>query len=280
MPADEAHLLERVVATLSRVPGVAAVALGGSRAQGTATPESDYDIGVYYLGEAPFAHDALQAAASELGDPGADPTVTAIGAWGPWIDGGGWLTVDRCRVDLLYGDVRRVERVIEECRAGTIEVAYQPGHPHAFISSILMGQAALCRPLWDPNGSLERLKEAAQSYPEALRDTLVRRFGWEADFALQNADKGLKRGDSTYVIGCCYRSLSCCLQILFALNRRYLLNEKGAVALAGGLALQVASLPAFVDDAFGGAEPASAVSVMRRLVGEVGALAKGEGFRI
>ena len=41
-------LLERMTKALARAPGVAALALGGSRARGTEAPSSDYDIGLYY----------------------------------------------------------------------------------------------------------------------------------------------------------------------------------------------------------------------------------------
>jgi predicted nucleotidyltransferase len=41
-------LSERVSAILAAVPGVSAVALGGSRATGAAHAASDYDIGLYF----------------------------------------------------------------------------------------------------------------------------------------------------------------------------------------------------------------------------------------
>ena len=52
MPLDP--LLQRIVPALADVPGVAAIALGGSRARGTATETSDYDIGLYYSAERPL----------------------------------------------------------------------------------------------------------------------------------------------------------------------------------------------------------------------------------
>jgi len=35
-----------------------------------------------------------------------------------------------------------------------------------------------------------------------------------------------------YVAGCCFRSVSCLVQTLFAFNEQFWMNEKGAVALA------------------------------------------------
>lgn len=38
------------------------------------------------------------------------------------------------------------------------------------------------------------------------------------------------RGDVFHASGCLFRAVACLVQVLFALNRRYFLNEKGAVA--------------------------------------------------
>ena len=41
-------IFQRLVPALADVPGVNAIVLGGSRARGTATENSDYDLGLYY----------------------------------------------------------------------------------------------------------------------------------------------------------------------------------------------------------------------------------------
>src|SRR4030095_14436923 len=46
--ANDEALLRRLVGALAPVPGIEAIALGGSRSRGTATAASDYDIGLYY----------------------------------------------------------------------------------------------------------------------------------------------------------------------------------------------------------------------------------------
>ena len=83
-----------------------------------------------------------------------------------------------------------------------------------------MGEAALCRPLHDPNGALAALKAMALPYPEKLGRALVDRFLWEVGFSLENGDLAVVRGDVTHVAGCAYRALACAAQVLFALNRR------------------------------------------------------------
>ncbi len=187
-------VLSRVVEALRSVPGLSALVLGGSRGRGTAGPASDYDLGLYYEPDAPLDIEALRAAIAPLVDDPAS-TVTDLGGWGPWINGGGWLTLGGAEVDLLYRDLGRVRAVIADAREGRFSMNYQPGHPHGFCSVIWMGEAATCQPLLDPAGVIAGLKRQAWPYPEALRDALVARFGWEVDFAIDNAELAARRGE-------------------------------------------------------------------------------------
>ena len=230
MTQTDEQLLLQLVDNLSSVGGIRAIALGGSRARGKATARSDYDIGLYYDPDAPIDVDSLRRVVAEMDDAGPAASVTPIGGWGPWINGGGWLTLAGTRVDLLYRDLRRVGAVIGDCRAGRVERHYQPGHPHAFVSAIYMGEVAYGRALWEPTGALSALKQLTLPYPKPLAEALVDTFLWEADFALANARHGRGLDDTAYVVGCTFRCVACLCQALFARNGIYLLNEKGAVA--------------------------------------------------
>jgi predicted nucleotidyltransferase len=237
-------ILERLTPALAAVPGVAAIVLGGSRARGTARPHSDTDIGLYYRrGEEPAAARLREALRNLVDDPVA-AVVTEVGEWGPWIVGGAWLSIGGKKVDLLYRCVEAVEEVVRACRGGDVRMDYQPGHPHGFCSAIWMGEVALCRPLHDLDGALAVLKAMTEPYPELLRQALIRRFVWEVLFSIENGEIAVARGDQTHVAGCAYRALCCVGQVLFALNRRYLINEKGALDEASGFPVTIPRLGA------------------------------------
>ncbi len=225
-------LLDELVNHISRVQGVQAIVLGGSRARGTHTATSDLDLGIYYDPEQPLDLVALNRLATAFDDQHRTNLLTPINGWGPWINGGGWLTVRDLPVDFLYRDLTHVANVIAAAQGGQVEMVYQPGHPHGFVSSIYMGEVALCRSLWDGQKRLAALKAQTVPYPVALKRALIERFAWEADFSLKNAHKAASRGDVTYVAGCCFRTVACVLQSLFAFNEQYWLNEKGALVLA------------------------------------------------
>jgi hypothetical protein len=225
-----------IAARLAAEPGLVAVVLGGSQARDTATPDSDVDLGLYYDPASPPPRERLNALARELDDRHPTDAVTAFGEWGPWINGGAWLTIEGQRVDWLFKDLARIRRVVAECRAGRPEIAYQLGHPHAFVSSIYLGEIDCCVPLADPEGAIAELKTLVRPYPPLLRATLVQRFLFEAGFSLDGAAEGASRGDVVYVAGCLYRTIAALGQVLYAVHERYCTNEKGAMT-------EIASFP-------------------------------------
>jgi hypothetical protein len=235
-------LLERVSAALAAVPDVVSIVLGGSTAVRAAHESSDTDIGLNFSERAELDVERLRIVVRSLVDEPAAAQVTEAGGGGPWIVGGGWLTIGGQKVDLLYRPIEAVEKVIRECREGRVSMDYQPGHPCGFCSAIWIGEVALCRPLSDSQGAIARLKAMTTPYPEALREALIRRFQWEILFSIENARTALPKGDATYIAGCGFHSLACAAQVLFAVNQRYVINEKGAAAGAARLPLTVANL--------------------------------------
>ncbi len=245
------QLLARITPALAGVPGVAAVVLGGSRARGTETETSDYDLGLYFRRGRPLESEALLQAMRPLVDDPETAAVTPIGEWGPWIVGGGWLRIDGKKVDILYREIEAVGEVIADASAGRISMHYQPGHPHGFCSAHWMGEVALSRPLHDPDGAVAELKARTQPYPRALAQALIGTFLWEVGFSVENARLGAARGDPNHVAGCAYRALCCAAQVLFALNARYLINEKAALGEAQGFPCTLADLSGRVDAIWG-----------------------------
>jgi predicted nucleotidyltransferase len=247
---NTSNLISTIVERLKSVAGIETIVLGGSRARGTHTSTSDIDLGIYYSPSTPMDLKALAQVAAEIDDEHRDNLINSPGGWGPWINGGGWLTVNQIPVDFLYRDLDKVSRIITDNCAGRFEIAYQPGHPHAFPSYIYLCEVALCQPLWDPNNTLAHLKDRVRPYPPQLKQAIVNNFWWEADFSLKNAHKSISRGDVAYAAGCCFRGVMCLMQVLFALNEQYWMNEKGAVGIASGFQLSPKQLNERVARAF------------------------------
>lgn len=243
-------LIEKIVSEVHRITGVRGIVLGGSRARGVHTLASDIDLGIYYDPDEPLELVELGRIATELDDEHRPHAITEIGGWGPWINGGGWLKVEGQSVDFLYRDLTKVRSIIGDCLNGVVEIVYQPGHPHGFVSAIYLAEIATCQPLWDPDGIISELKSKTQPYPDSLRKALIQKFGWEIDFSLKIARKSTERADVSYAAGCCFRGVMCMLQVLFAINRAYWLNEKGAVAIADSFAWKPPQLKSRIEESF------------------------------
>ncbi|MDF2959753.1 MAG: polymerase subunit beta [Paenibacillus sp.] len=234
---DVQFIISKILDNLKQIAGVSALVLGGSTARGTEHPNSDIDIGIYYNANNGLDIAHLRRVATVMDDENRDNLITEIGDWGPWINGGGWLKVNQKPVDFLYRDQNKVSRVIDQCLVGEITIDYQPGHPHGFINSIYLAEIALCKVLWDPSGLVGEMKTRTIPYPHVLQKAIIQKFLWEANFSLEIGKKGIYKKDLSYIAGCCFRSISCINQVVFALNETYWMNEKGAVAIADSFSM-------------------------------------------
>lgn len=222
-------LLERIRDALAGIPGVEAVALGGSHARGAGRPDSDLDVGLYDRDAAPFDPRDVAAVAGEL-DPRPGRVVTARGEWGPWVDGGAWLVVEGQPVDLLYRSLDRLDREIARAERGEREWDYAQQPVHGFHSYILLAELDVCRPLHDPRGALaERKARVAGGPPEALRARVVQDFLWHAEFTLFHARKAAARGDGVLAAGALHRAAAALVQVAWARAGRWFLTDAAAL---------------------------------------------------
>ncbi|WP_460345312.1 nucleotidyltransferase domain-containing protein [Actinoallomurus acanthiterrae] len=169
MPAhDDDAFPSYVSGRLASLPGVRAVALGGSRATGAHRPDSDWDFAIYYRGA--FTPDDLRA----LSWPG---EVSELGAWGGGVfNGGAWLTIDDRHVDVHYRDLDDVERRLAEAREGRFDVERLMFHLAGVPTYIVVAELAVNRVL---HGTLPR-----PGYPEALRRRAADRWWNDAGLTL------------------------------------------------------------------------------------------------
>jgi hypothetical protein len=204
--------MEHLAPRLAQIPGVVAVALGGSRASGRAQPDSDWDFGLYYRGR--ISADDVRA----LGFSG---TVVEPGEWGRLMNGGAWLTVEGTRVDLLYRDLDSVEHWVREAEQGRWERDHVEGYVAGMPTYVLAGELALAKVL---SGELPR-----PAFPEALRRSAPPRWDASAAFSLMLAEKAAARGDETYRSGLLAKAAIASAHARLAERGEWALNEKGIV---------------------------------------------------
>lgn len=219
-------IIGEIAGKLADLAGVRAVVLGGSYARGRAHRDSDIDIGVLYSETEPFSVDKLREIAEAVNDD-PRPIITGYYDWGPWVNGGAWLTVKGQRVDLLYRNVDQLQKVIDDSSAGRYELHYLQQPPYGFLSVVYLGEISICVPIFERGTIVNDLKRSVEEYPEALRKALVRDFLFMAEFNLSMfASKAAARADAFGTVACLARAVNEMCVALFALNRRYPVNDK------------------------------------------------------
>lgn len=274
-------MLTKIIESISAVQGVKAIALGGSQSRGEADKQSDYDIGVYYDADS-LDQAALAKLLKELDDGNKDNLFSPPGQWGPWINGGAWITFQGTPVDILLRDITRVEAVLQDCIEGNITIDYQCGHPFGFVNTIYAAETHYCKPLWqDESESLSKLKALLYSegqYSPRMREAVVKKFMWEASFSLACGRKAAFRGDINYTMGSVFRAVCSWNEVLYALNNRYLMNEKGALKRINGFELKPIDMEARVWSAykfFAEEDAQKAYQILKELQNEVEGLSNG-----
>jgi predicted nucleotidyltransferase len=226
LSSNQRALVQGLVDALAQVPGVQGVVLGGSYARGLARVDSDIDLGVYYSDASPLCVQSIREVATQL-DGSVNPIVSEPFEWGPWVNGGAWLTIHGQRVDLIYRSLEHLERVISDAAQGKHELHFGQHPPFGYFSPTYLGELSIAVVLLDPWEHIAGLKSRIVEYPEALRRQVVQDYLWSVEFALHAfAPKFARQGEVYLTASTIARCVHALVLVLFALNRRYLVNEK------------------------------------------------------
>jgi hypothetical protein len=226
LPEEKRSFLEQLVGSLSRVPSLTAVVLGGSYASEMQHSASDLDVGLYYAEARPFSVEEIKLLARSISLPGSLPTVTGFYEWGAWVNGGAWIQTRVGKVDFLYRNLDQVEKTIQEAHQGLFLHDYDQQPTHGFYSVGYLAETQICVPLYDPELRLAELKKQVEIYPPRLKQKIILDSLWGAEFALKFARSFAEKADIYNTAGCLTRVAAHLTQALFALNERYFLSDK------------------------------------------------------
>jgi hypothetical protein len=222
-------ILRRIVSTCSKVPGVAAIGLGGSRSIRTGDVGSDYDVIIFSDGDVELDHAAMRETVAALGGE----MRTSRNKPGESLLGE--MYIDGTKVELFFRRIPMIAGEIARAREGKFSRVFNPLHVVGFVSTITISYATYVVPLWDPQGKLKRLVASAYPYPEALREQMLKTFRSEAKIALNYAGKARSVEDAAHLAALYGRVIAAWGLVLFAANRRYPVIDKGGRRLVAAL---------------------------------------------
>ncbi|MCQ2911575.1 MAG: hypothetical protein MJ244_05220 [Clostridia bacterium] len=234
--SEAERMVERVVYKvadeLKGVTGVDAIVFGGSRVLGMQAPDSNVDIGIYYIGDGVLDIEGLNNALTNLDDLHRQGLLAYPGAWGPWLNGGSCIKVDDLIVDISLRNITRVNEVIDACNQGNISLVNQFGHPFGFVSSMYLAEVDMCRPLVDKTKNVAAMKKKVRPFNAVYKNASINHFLWEADYSSKTGRKSIERKDIIYAAGALYKSANALIQVVYSLNDEYVMNEKASLQRA------------------------------------------------
>jgi hypothetical protein len=218
---DDEAFVSYVADRLAELPGVDAVTLGGSRAEGTNRADSDWDFSLYYRGR--FEPRRLR----DIGWPG---EVAELGGWsavdGGVFNGGAWLEIDGRRTDVHYRDLDVVDRVLAEANEGRFRVEPLWFHLAGIPSYLVLAELAANRVL---AGEVPEV-----SYPAALRERAPDVWWDQAEAEFGYARRyHAAAGRATQCLGLVARAASCAAHAVLAARGVWVTNDKQLFARAG-----------------------------------------------
>lgn len=149
--------------------------------------------------------------------------------------------VDDIGVSIHYNlrEIDPVVHAIADCLDGKITITHESGHPFGVVNSSYAAEIHYGRILWEgPDQLLTALKgkvSAQGPYPEKLRQATIAYFMVEATRALENGHSAAMQGGIHYASGSFFQAACSWVQVIHALNRQFLLGEKGGVKRANQL---------------------------------------------
>ena len=273
---EKQDLLDKITRDLQPHDGISAIVLGGSYAMGSATENSDLDIGIYYSETNPFDIEQIKSIAKKYAID-EEPTVVGFYEWGAWVNGGAWINTVSGKVDFIYRNIEQVRATIEKSKNGVWENDFDQQPPYGFSSTMYLAETHYCKPLYDPQRIIAELKSTVHVYPEKLKRSVIQQSLWAAEFTIAHADYFSRKQDLYNTMGCLTRAIKNIVTALFAINELYPIGDKRAIDILEKADRSPAKLKAQIEEILqvGQAGTANNIVCLKKLFKETVALADG-----
>ncbi len=262
---DSHPIISTLVASVSQIPYVQGIVLGGSRGFGVALENSDFDFLVW--NEEPFPLSS-KAIIENLKKDAKDVTHTPLCTHG---------TIDGVRFELFYRSLTEVNRYILDGKEGKFHILPTPFAPAATLNLELISSLVNYPLLWDKEGKLQLLKSKALPMTIELRNSILEFSFSGAVRAMKLASKATKLDIQIhYLISSISLFLGHLHNAIFAINNMYPFTSKQSSEVIGTLKFRPDRLVIKEREIFGLAMAANLIkcqNMMEQLLHEVSSVA-------
>jgi len=218
--------MQDLIQVLSSIRGVIAVGFGGSRGLGIANEQSDYDIVLFRNGgeriAAPILKDAIRPFTASPEQIQEDAGFVSAQISGK-------------KIELFQKDLIFVEKEITQAKSGKFSWSIRQLFPHGDLSTCIISHIMYLELVHEKAQSVSNMRRLAEPFPVLLMNSLTNTFLTQSYITLIHAKKITKLDDIQYLIALCSEFVFFANIVIFAINRKYPVLERGGAKIINNL---------------------------------------------
>ena len=207
-------MLKNLIFRLSEIECISGIVLGGSRGIGVASKHSDYDIALYLDSNKRISNELLLKHIPVEAKLTVHPALIS-----------GYIGVHK--FELFQKSLPKVEQEIENNRQGKFQWFVSPLLPFGDLSYRQVSHLVNSEILWERNNQLQHTIEKVTPLPRLFIKSVINHFTKSINNNLIHLDKINKHDDQYHFISLVGSTLFCYINILYVINNRYPIIEKG-----------------------------------------------------
>lgn len=210
--------IQTIIKSLSDIPRVQFIGLGGSRGLGLESPESDYDVVIFREDGDVIDHELILNVLRPFIN--LDRYKHYRGFIETEIDG-------KYKLEIFQKRVQDVKNELVNMNKGAFRMIHPKLMPFGSISTIIISHIVYFKICEDKFGVYKKLIESALPMSLLLKKTLLSYFSSQLDIILIHANKIKSQQDCQYFLALMSHAVYCINILIFASNDRYPILERG-----------------------------------------------------
>jgi len=216
-------MINDLIKSLSAIPEIEGIVLGGSRGIHVGNEHSDYDIALYRSCDKPITSEVIAAHIPKDLQVNVNPILIT-----------GYL--GDLKFEIFQKNLNKIEQEIANNRQGKFRWYLAALLPYGDLSYRIVSHLVNSEILFDKTGKLQNTIDSVTPLPPLFKKSVTNHFVKQMNNSIIHIDKVSKREDQFHFMSLVGLILFCYINVLYVLNNRYPVIEKGNFKVAETLA--------------------------------------------
>lgn len=216
-------MIDELIKALSVIDGIAGIVLGGSRGIDIGNDKSDYDIAIYTSGDKRLPCELIAKHIPKQIKADVNPVLIS-----------GYL--GDIKFELFQKALPRIQQEVDNNTQGKFRWFLAPLLPYGDVSYRQVSHLVNAKVLFDRENRLQSIIDQVTPIPALFKKSVINHFFKQINNSVIHIGKVNKKEDQFHFMSLIGLIFFCYFNILYVLNNRYPIIEKGNIQVALSLA--------------------------------------------